>query len=207
MYGNITPWVNNQDFINKYISVSKNTLVSVDRFWSIYEILMQTNNIEGDIIEVGVYKGGTGAFIALNTDKKVFLCDTFSGIVKATRGLDAAYVGGEHESPIEELLELLNNLNITNALPIKGIFPEETGDKVSTKFSFIHLDVDVYRSVMDCLIHLWPCLTKGGIIVIDDYGFDSCPGAKTAVDEFVKNREDLFFIYNFNGQGLICKIK
>ena len=52
------------------------------------------------------------------------------------------------------------------------------------RLCFAHLDVDLYRSVTDCLTFIWPRLAVGGVIVIDDYGFESCPGAKSAVDEF-----------------------
>jgi O-methyltransferase len=51
------------------------------------------------------------------------------------------------------------------------------------RVSWVHIDVDIYQSVRDCIRFLYPRLVPGGFMVFDDYGFPSCPGARRAVDE------------------------
>jgi hypothetical protein len=52
----------------------------------------------------------------------------------------------------------------------------------------VHVDADLYRSVLAALVHMWPDLHPAGIMVIDDYGF--CPGAALAVQEWIAAHPD-----------------
>ena len=66
----------------------------------------------------------------------------------------------------------------------KGFIPDTFAGLNSEKIAFVHIDLDVYKSILDSLQFIWPRLSLGGIIVFDDYGFATCPGARVAVDEF-----------------------
>lgn len=65
----------------------------------------------------------------------------------------------------------------------KGFFPD-TALNVKDFFCYVHLDMDIYQSTMDGLKFFWPRMVEQGIIMIDDYYNDHCPGVKKAVDEF-----------------------
>ena len=56
-----------------------------------------------------------------------------------------------------------------------------------THFSFVHIDVDLYEPTRDSLAFFLPRMTAGGIIVVDDYGFATCPGATQAVDDILRH--------------------
>lgn len=66
-----------------------------------------------------------------------------------------------------------------------GAFKEICAKVAHAAFSLVHIDVDIYRSTVSCLEFFWPRLSDGGIIVVDDYGFVACQGAKQAVDTFI----------------------
>jgi O-methyltransferase len=69
-----------------------------------------------------------------------------------------------------------------------GFIPDTFQGLESSQIAFAHIDLDIYRSILDCLNFVWPRLSAGGFVVFDDYGFPSCPGARAAVDEFFSSR-------------------
>ena len=72
----------------------------------------------------------------------------------------------------------------------QGTFPKTAGPIENLTFCFVHIDVDIYKSVMDCCTFFYPRMEKCGIMIFDDYGFLSCPGAKMAVDEFFYDKPE-----------------
>lgn len=62
-----------------------------------------------------------------------------------------------------------------------GAFKEICAKVTDAAFSLVHIDVDIYRSTVNCLEFFWPRLSDGGVIVVDDCGFVACQGAKQAV--------------------------
>ena len=72
------------------------------------------------------------------------------------------------------------------------------------KISFAHIDVDIYRSTLDCCTFIYPRLSPGGFIICDDYGFPSCPGARTAIDEFFANKPEVPLVLP-TGQAVIFR--
>ena len=91
-----------------------------------------------------------------------------------------------------------------NIFIIDGKFPETSNIINNNVFSFVHVDVDVYKSVMDCCLFFYPRLMKGGILLFDDYGDYSCPGAKIAVDQFFDDKSE-YPIYLPTGQCVVLK--
>ena len=142
----------------------------------------------------------------LNIDAKVYLCDTFKGVVKAGCN-DCAYSGGEHADTSMQLVAgWLERLEVTNCKLLEGIFPEQTGDVVEDRvFRFCHIDVDVYQSAKDVFNWAWPRLVGGGIVVFDDYGFCGCEAVTRLVEE-QRGQPDRATIHNLNGHAVIIKV-
>jgi O-methyltransferase len=67
------------------------------------------------------------------------------------------------------------------------------------------VNVDLYRSVRDCIEFLYPRMVPGGFLVFDDYGFPSCPGARRAVDEAFAKRPEVPICLP-TGQCLVVKV-
>jgi O-methyltransferase len=205
------PWLTDRPFIDIYSAIRNNTLVDRYRCYELWQLVEQTAKLEGALIEVGVWRGGTGALIAKKASlcgiaANIYLCDTFTGVVKAGIN-DSTYKGGEHADTSKETVEaLLQTMGLDTAIILNGIFPEETGDTVrDKKFRFCHIDVDVYHSASDIVEWIWPKLVIGGIVVFDDYGFHKCDGIARFVNE-ERSKKDLLVVHNLNGHALIVKL-
>ena len=93
-------WRLDPAFLKIYAYVQQHTLVDIMRCHELWNLVTETAKIEGDILEVGVWRGGTGCIMAAQAQMigrkgDVFLCDTFRGVAKAGDH-DLNYVGGEH---------------------------------------------------------------------------------------------------------------
>lgn len=135
----------------------------------------------GDIIEVGVYKGGTAwhlAKVARERGATLYLCDTFTGIPYQDEAMgDTHRVGDFANTSLGEVKQA-----IPDATYIVGVFPESAGAMLDdVKIAFAHLDCDQYQSIKDAVKFLAPKMVAGGIMVFDDYG--CLMGANNAVHE------------------------
>ena len=202
----LAPWLADFEFMNIYEKIKLFTLVDIYRCYELWSIAKQTENIDGDILEVGVWRGGTGAIIAKAAQsKKVFLADTFSGVVK-TSTKDPSYSGGEHSDTSIQLVEnLMTSLDLKNISLLQGIFPDTTGDLFTEKIALLHCDVDVYESAKDIVEWALPKLSIGSVIVFDDYGFSSCEGITEFCDE-LRHNKNFKFIHNINGHAIFIRI-
>ncbi len=205
------PWLNDNEFNKNYEIIKDYTLVDKYRCYELWKLMEEVRDVEGAIIEIGVWRGGTGLLIAkkaqtLGINDSVYLCDTFSGVVNAGHN-DSTYIGGEHSNaPVEIVKGLSEKLITNNSKILKGIFPDETSNLIKDdKFRFCHIDVDVYESAKDSFEWVWDRLEVGGIIVFDDYGFDSCDGVRKLVDE-QRGKKDRVVIHNLNGHAIIVKL-
>ena len=206
------PWRDDTQFTDVYESVRKNTLLDVFRLYELWSLTRQTKEMPaGDILEVGVWRGGSGALLASAAREFcpsacVCLADTFSGVVKTSR-MDDSYTGGEHCDTSEETVrQLLAGLELLNAQIFRGVFPDEFGDNLLKNcWRLVHIDVDVYLSARDTFECIWPHVLPGGIVVFDDYGFSSTNGITTLCNELKEKTTDGMFIYNLNGHGIFIK--
>lgn len=207
-----SPWNADTDFLETYRDIHLHTRVDRYRCFDLWSLVGQSRKAEGSLIEVGVWRGGTGALIARRAslagiNAPVYLCDTFTGVVKASHR-DTVYRGGEHADTTRQTVEaLLDTLGISNVKILEGIFPEQTAHMIrEDRFRFCHIDVDVYQSAKDILDWIWHRMSIGGIIVYDDYGFQQCSGITKHVEEQVHD-PDRVILHNLNGHAVIIKIR
>jgi len=209
---NYTPWNSDEGFERALQCVKQSTLVDKFRLYELWQLVEQSKKLEGDIIEVGVWRGGSAALMGmrardLGIDCDLFACDTFRGVVK-TGPQDPQYRGGEHADASRRQVDaLFSSLGVTRARVLEGIFPDDTAASVADRrFRLCHIDVDVYQSAKDVLDWLWPRVVAGGIIVYDDYGFRSALGIAKYVDE-QRPLEDRIVIHNLNGHAIVIKLR
>ena len=204
------PWQADEEFRRAYEAVRQNTLVDVWRCYELWSLVGELRDVPGAILEVGVWRGGTGVLMAkraaaLGLDEPVYLCDTWAGVVK-TGDVDTYYRDGKHDDASRETVAALAvALGTTNVELLQGVFPDETADRIADSwFRLCHCDVDVYRSAKEVFDWVWPRLEPGGMVVFDDYGFPACPGVTKFVDE-QRLLGDRTVIHNLNGHGLVVK--
>jgi O-methyltransferase len=206
-----SPWNDDKEFATAFEAIRQNTLVDIYRAYELWTLVKETSRLGGDILEVGVWRGGTGCLMAsrakqLNPSASVFLCDTFSGVVKASER-DSHYHGGEHaDTSVEIVKHLATKMELDNIQLFKGIFPDATGAKIEDRrFSLCHIDVDVYDSAKQVAKWVWPRLVVGGVIVYDDYGFLACEGITNLVNERHQN-QGAVTLHNLNGHAIVVKV-
>jgi O-methyltransferase len=205
----LSPWLNDNAFLSIYNKIKSYTLVDVYRCYELWILAQQSLKVNGIILEVGVWRGGTGAILSEATkgsDKEIFLADTFTGVVKAGQN-DTTYKGGEHsDTSVDVVKNLISSLSLNNTTILEGIFPEETQHLISTdkKVSMLHSDVDVYSSSKDIVDWCLPKMVTGSVLVFDDYGFKACDGVTKFCNE-LRLRDDLIFTYNLNGHAIFFK--
>lgn len=201
------PWIDDKQFSKLYDKMHKNTLVDRTRCYGLYLIAQQIKNVPGDVLEVGTWRGGTAAILtAVLPNKTVYLADTFTGVVKSSDW--EHYTDQAHNDTSQELVEnfLDKDMRISNYEILTGIFPEQTGNQLSAeKLALVYLDLDVYLSTKDAFNYVWKRISRGGIVVFDDYGMISaCEGISRFVNE-IKDDNDKLFVWNLNGQAYIVK--
>ena len=202
------PWDVDDAFRAAYDSIRDHTMVDEMRLYDLWILVEEAQKVAGDILEVGVWRGGSGALLAHRAvERTVYLADTFRGVVKAGPK-DDYYRGGEHaNTSIDYVRKALEALAATNARIVEGIFPDESADRVSSDtFCLCHIDVDVYQSAKDVFEWVWPRLSVGGIVVFDDYGFYGCEGVTRYVDE-IRSMPDAFFSHNLTGHAVLAKTR
>jgi O-methyltransferase len=204
------PWQSDADFERVYQAIKHNTLVDVWRCYELWTVLGELREIPGAVVEVGVWRGGSGALMAarmeaLDLDDPIYLCDTWHGVVK-TGQADIYYHDGKHNDASKDVVDaLVRRLGLSNVTLLQGIFPEDTADQVVAEgLRLVHVDVDVYQSAKDVFDWAWPRLAAGGVAVFDDYGFPACPGVTQFVDE-QRGMPDRLVLHNLNGHGIVVK--
>ena len=177
------------DHFNDLMSeVIGHTVVDKRRCLMIYQYAKQVSGLSGDVAEVGAYKGGTARLLAKAFEpeaKIIHLFDTFSGMPPPEPGKDLHKEGDFDNTSLEEVKTYLDDCKNVRFYP--GLFPDTSKPVENTTFCLVHIDVDIYKSVMDCCKFFYPRLQRGAIMIFDDYGFWGCPGVKMAVDEFFSN--------------------
>jgi len=190
--GLIDFWKDDPEFGIIFDKAQKTNGNNILRCFMLYQFLKLTGRSKGDVAEVGVYKGRTAMVLALtseNLDKNVHLFDTFSGMPETDSGKDNFYKKGSFgDTSLSEVESFLSGCRNITIYP--GFFPETSKPVEKMSFSFVHVDVDIYRSVLDCCEFFYPRMLNNGVLIFDDPGFSDCEGAKIAVDEFFSDKEE-----------------
>lgn len=164
---------------------------SLDRKYTLVQLLRLTLNLEGDVAECGVYRGGSAWLIcrAIRPYGKLnHLFDSFEGLSPPV-AVDGDYwsAGGLR---MDEAVVRENLREFDNVVFHRGWIPERFSAVREKRFSFVHIDVDLYEPTRDSTAFFYPRLSPGAVMLFDDYGFVTCPGAKRAVDEFFDDKPE-----------------
>lgn len=189
-----SPWLGDAEFSALYDDIRAHTLVTRDRAWVLRETLRAALAIDGAVLECGVFRGGTAilearTIAASGRPRALHLVDSFEGMPETSAEIDRFQRGDFAQVSVEDVRARLAPFAFAQVH--QGWIPEILAAVDADRFSWIHVDLDVYPSVLACLEAVWPRLAPGGTVVFDDYGFPSCPGARRAVDEFFATRDEV----------------
>jgi predicted O-methyltransferase YrrM len=158
------------------------TIVPPDRCRSLHSLASSIRNLNGQMAEVGVYKGGTALMLAeLMPAKTLYAFDTFSGMPGTAGSRDVHRAGDFADTSLEAVrgrLKAYPNVEFR-----RGLFPGTAVGLEREFFCLAHFDGDLYQSCRDFIAFFWPRLVPGGLLVFDDWKWKGCPGVRTAIEE------------------------
>ena len=210
-----------KEFYILYEKCKQHTMTSTERLFSVYKSAeyLIANNIEGDIVECGVWKGGSSMMAAFafkqfgKTDRKFFLYDTYEGMSSPTEK-DKTYYNEPAEKEWEgdkkcysSIDEVKSNMQSTgypmgNIFFIKGKIEDTIPSTLPGKIALLRLDTDWYESTYHEFLHLYPLLCENGVLIIDDYGF--WKGAREATDRYFKEKNIKILLNRIDSTGRIA---
>lgn len=227
---NSRQWPIDFDLDHKRIieKVSPYTMTSPERIFGLIEAVkhLVKNNIQGDIVECGVWKGGSMLAVAETLVEKnemhreLYLYDTYEGMSTPTehdvnyteeKAKDLLSIDQNKEENVVWAYSALNTVKQTMALSlypenkihyIKGKVEDTIPSVLPQKISLLRLDTDWYESTKHELTHLYPRLVTGGVLIIDDYGF--WKGARKAVDEYILENKIQILLNRLDDTGRIA---
>ena len=188
-----------------------NTAGDLARFYMLYLNIEQVllEGVPGDFAELGVYKGNSAcllAFMARRSGRHVYLFDTFSGFdTRNFVGEDRSRMAGHFsDTSLESVRALVGDESVSY---VRGFFPDSLAAITPPdRLAVVHLDCDLYEPMRAGLEQFYPRLSPGGVLFLHDYSSGEWPGAKRAVDEFLRDKpEPLILIPDKSGTAVLRK--
>lgn len=194
-----------REFLSAWKRCRPYTMTSLERMYSLWQAArhVAAAPVEGDLVECGVWKGGSAMLAALallsagESRRVLWLYDTFTGMSAPTeRDVDlagrdagaqwrtAANRGGWCSASLEEVRAamLSTGYPVDRLRLVAGNVEQTLPAQAPERIALLRLDTDWYESTRHELVHLWPRLAPGGVLIVDDYGH--WRGARRAVDEY-----------------------
>lgn len=204
-------------------AVREFTMTSNDKLHALISATMYVHDfaIPGAIVECGVWRGGSMHAVARTLDnrgdrsRELYLFDTFEGMTEPSEkderhdGLTAEHLLATtsrqgavwaHAS-LEDVKRGFETVpyDLNRVHYVQGPVEQTVPDQAPEQIALLRLDTDWYESTKHELLHLYPRLVSGGVLLIDDYGW--WKGSRTATQEFLKETgERLLFIRMASGR-------
>lgn len=197
-------WLNDPDFI----ATQDNWRVKgvpIDRRFFLWQLGKLCRLLPGATADCGIAYGTSTYFFLTGLgprDKAHYIFDSFEGLSTPQPVDGATWAKGDIR--VEEDVVRNNLKSFDRCRYFKGWIPSRFAELPEEIYAFVHIDVDLYQPTFDCLKYFYTRLCPGGIILGDDYGFTSCPGARKAFDEFFADKPEMLFEIP-NGQVMIVK--
>jgi len=197
------------DFKKIYEECKDFTMTSRNRMYALYKSVeyIVKNEIPGDIVECGVWKGGSAMLCAMTlaklgeVDRKIYLYDTYEGMSEPTeKDVSSNNLKAKDQwlestqgnvtdwclASLDEVKEAMHETGYPKEklVFIKGKVEDTIPENIPDQVSILRLDTDWYESTYHEMKHLYPLLSRGGVLIIDDYGY--WKGAREAVDKYIE---------------------
>lgn len=214
--------------VEVYKKVKPFTMTSPERVFALCEAVKYIHEkaIEGDVVECGVWKGGSMMAVAEtllrsgDSSRDLYLFDTFEGMAPPTdKDVDIGGVTAESlleqsdkmkddsvwcRATLESVKSAVNSVGYpSNKIHfVKGMVEQTIPLAAPEKIALLRLDTDWYESTKHEMEHLFPRISKGGVLIIDDYGH--WQGARKAVDEYLVNKKVRILLNRIDYTGRIA---
>ncbi len=182
-----------------------------ERRFNLYYLSKSISNLNGETAECGVFHGAS-SFLILKSNidfkKEHYIFDSFEGLSCPDK-IDIVEdekinKWSKNDLAIDERIVRENLDQFDNVTYLKGWIPEKFNFVASKRFSLVHIDVDLYQPTLDSISFFYPRMVTGGMLICDDYGFVTCPGAYKALNKFLEDKVENI-IHLTTGQAVIIK--
>jgi hypothetical protein len=197
------------------------TATSVERLTCLIDSVnyLERYRIPGDIVECGVFRGGSIIAAALtllrlgSVDRHLYLFDTFTGMPEPSYedvDLNGCSAKLQLENPSIQCIASLDDVRkavLGTLYPedkihfVKGMVEDTIPQYSPDRIALLRLDTDWYQSTKHELIHLYPRLVNSGVLIIDDYGH--WQGARKAADEYIRELKDPILLNRIDYTGRV----
>lgn len=200
-----------EEFIRLFEQSRAYTMTSIDRMYGVYEAVryLEGKRLAGAFVECGVWRGGSSMMMTLTLQavgaapRDLYLYDTYAGMSPPTdKDVDLAggvaqdkfdkHVQGERSdwcyASLEEVKRNLGSTGYAEARVryVRGKVEDTIPGVIPEQIALLRLDTDFYESTYHELVHLYPRLVSGGVLIIDDYGH--WRGSREAVDQYFREQ-------------------
>lgn len=195
------------------------TMIGLRRLSNIQECVEEVlaKGIPGDLIETGVWRGGAVIFMRALLkvygikDRKVWAADSFKGLPMPNPSKYPADAGDNHylmphlAVSLDQVKANFDQFGLLDEQVcfLEGWFKDTLPDAPISNIAIMRLDGDMYESTMDALVNLYPKLSPGGYVIIDDFGYiESC---RKAVNDFRSRNNIIDEIFTVDWSGIYWK--
>jgi hypothetical protein len=167
--------------------------MNTERRWMLWQLLRLVEDVPGETAECGVYTGASSYLMCLaNRQSRLqrwhFLFDSFAGLSQPSALDGTHWTRGDLACGLDEARQNLADFEKVKFYP--GWIPQRFAEIARHEFAFVHIDVDLYEPTRDSIAFFYAHVSPGGIILCDDYGFTTCPGATKASDDFFRDKPE-----------------
>lgn len=207
-------WPTDPQFLAAWNSFPETDGRVKDRRFILWSMARSAARLEGSTAECGVYNGSSSWLICEefqgNPGWKHHMYDSYEGLSEPeTEDLpeqERTFKWAKHDlavglERVQRNMEKFGDNVEFHPGWIPTAFPKASDES----FAFVHVDVDLYQPTMDSIAWFYDRLVPGGILLCDDYGYESCPGAYRAFNEFVADKPERSVVHLTTGQGYIVK--
>jgi hypothetical protein len=211
MYNRNLRWLNDDTYLRIWREFPDADGNIAERKFNLFYLAKSIREVDGDTVECGAFRGASSYLILRaneGKDKLHHIFDSFEGLSDPMPDdrVDKSRVFKWHagDLAVSEDIVRRNLSAFENVFFYKGWIPSRFVEVKDRRFSFVHIDVDLYQPTIESLNFFYERTNSGGIIVCDDYGSEGCPGAYKAMNEFFADKpEDVVHITT--GQGFVVK--
>ena len=206
-------WFDNNEIKKKIYNFSKGDYDNYkDRHFNLINLLKLIRRLYGDTIEFGVFQGKSSYLILDSLKGKNFshhCVDSFKGLSKPKKkdlNINAPHYWKKGDLSCSLKTVTKNLSEFKNVKYYEGFIPKILSKlNKNNKYRFVHFDLDLSFPTKCGLKKIYNNVIPGGIILFDDYGFNSCKGVKFEVDKFFKNKKEKIIELS-SGQAFILKV-
>lgn len=184
----------------RYWPANAETMIGLKRLDNLQRCIVDVleRGVAGDLIECGAWRGGATILMRAvlkaygDTERAVWVADSFEGLPKPDPKLYPADKGDRHWSygqlavSLEQVRENFAKYGLLDDQVrfLRGWFRDTLATAPISRLAVLRIDADMYQSTMEALVFLYPKVSVGGYVIVDDYG--AVPACKRAVDDFRK---------------------